>query len=148
MKAVKGTALKIVQKYFPNVKEVRDSDKPLIVNVTRRDCEKASAKMPDECAVAKSLQKKHTGAIISMTTSYVIDEDKAVRYKTPMSVNKELVSFDRSKVFAPGEYILKAPSKHEKLGPRERPQYSKSRNKNTAKRVYHRTVGIRSIRGK
>ncbi len=139
-------ALQIVQKYHPNVKKVVDATKSLAVRVTKKDCDNASSNMPDECAVAKAIQRQHLSAIISSTTSYVIDGDKAVRYKTPMAINKEIVSFDRSHVFAPGDYKLNAPSKHEKLGRRDRPQFSKSRD--AAKqphRLYHKTAGIRSL---
>jgi hypothetical protein len=141
-------ALQIVQKYHPEVTKVVDATKPLVVRVSKGDCDKASAKMPDECAVAKAIQRTHKTAIISSTTSYIIDGNKATRYKTPMAINKEIVSFDRSRIFAPGEYKLNAPSKHEQLGPRERPQYHKSRAAKEHRRVYHHTAGIRSLGSK
>jgi hypothetical protein len=141
----KSKALSIVQKYHPSVRKVIDATKPLILQVSKKDCDSASAGRADQCAVAKAVQRQHDGAIISATTSYVIDGETATRYKTPMAINKELVSFDRSRVFAPGEYTLNAPSKHERLGPRDRPQYTKTRSSKTPHRKYHKTAGIRSI---
>src|SRR4029077_2440862 len=107
------TALKLVQKFHPNVRRVIDATKSIDVLVTAKDCKSASSKMADECAVAKALQRNHSGAIVSVSTTYVIDGEKATRYKTPNAISKEIVSFDRSHVFEPGEYSLRAPSKCE-----------------------------------
>jgi hypothetical protein len=148
IKKQQSTALGIVRRYFPNVRKVVDAKTAMNVTVSKRDADSASAKMPDECAVAKAMQRHHTGAIISKSTSYVIDGDVATRFKTPESVTREIVSFDRNKVFEPGEYTLRAPSSHERLGPRDRPQYSKSRTTDTPHRAYHATKGVRSLKRK
>lgn len=140
----KSTALGIVKRYFPNVKKVIDATESIDVRVTKRDCDSASSKMPEECAMAKAVKRHHSGAIISNATSYVIDGDVATRYKTPMSVTKEIVSFDRNHTFEPGDYSLRAPAPTERLGPRIRPQHTKNRN-NKRRRVYHMTEGIRTI---
>lgn len=143
----KSTALGIVKRYFPNVTKVIDATESLDISVSKRDCDSASSKMPDECAVAKAVQRHHTGAIISSATSYVIDGHTATRFKTPIAITKELVSFDRNHEFHPGEYSLRAPAQSERLGPRNRPQPVKNRG-HKRRRVHHMTGGIRSLSSK
>ncbi len=146
MKSSKS-ALSIVKKYHPDVKRVVDAKEPLTIIVTAADCRNAKIGAPDACAMSKALNHIHDGAIVSLSVAYVIDGDKATRYKVPNSVSREIVSFDRNKKFAPGEYWLSAPSEMEKLGARNRPQNVKVRKPEYTgiKKRYHRTTGIRSI---
>jgi hypothetical protein len=139
------SALGIVQKYHPGVIKVVDSKKSLTISVTRADFRRASSKSPSQCAMAKAVQHQHDGAIISTSVAYVIDGNKAVRYKVPTSLSREIVAFDRHAGFAPGEYRLTAPSKMERLN---RPNDGRGKNgggHGATKQRYHRTAGIRSL---
>jgi hypothetical protein len=108
--ASKGkSALKIVQKYHPNVTKVVDARSPLHIAVTARDCKNSNSKEPSACAMARACEREFDGAIISTTVAYVIQGGTAKRYRVPQSVARELVSFDRNHEFAPGDYHLKAP---------------------------------------
>ncbi len=147
MKQTKGkSVLSIVKKYHPEVKTVVDAKKPITIIVSKADCRNGNLKEPDNCAMAKALQREHDGAIISLSTAYIVDGEKATRYKVPESVAREIVSFDRNHKFAAGEYSLRVPSDCERIGPRNRPQPVKNRKyTNKDKPRYHRTAGLRSL---
>jgi hypothetical protein len=139
------SALGIVQKYFPNVTKVVDAKRARIISVTPQDCKDAKRKAPDACALATACEREYDGAIISLSTAYLVKGDKAERYKVPNAIAREIVSFDRHHDFAPGDYYLNAPTEH--LGPRSRPQPVKNRKPDTprVKGRYHHTAGIRSL---
>jgi hypothetical protein len=141
------SALGIVRKYHPNVTIVEDATEDLGISVTAKDAKYSRRKSPDCCAMAKACQRSYDGAIISLATAYVIKGKKAIRYKVPQAVTRELVSFDRNHEFAPGDYVLKAPPKTARLGPRIGPQPVVKHRRNYGKvkiRVHH-TAGIRSL---
>jgi hypothetical protein len=82
------TALSIVQRYYPQVKTITDAKR----------------------------EKDYDGAVISVAISYLIRGDRAMRYRTPSSVAREIVSFDRHADFTPGRYALAVPTAyHHKL---------------------------------
>jgi hypothetical protein len=139
------SALGIVQKYHPGVTKVVDSKKSLTISVTRADCRRASSKSPSQCAMAKAVQHQHDGAIISTSVAYVIDGNKAVRYKVPSSLSREIVAFDRNAGFAPGQYRLTAPSKMERLGKPNDGRGGGKGGNGKVKQRYHKTTGIRSL---
>ena len=139
----KITVPRSLHRLFPNVKKAYDASDSIEVKVITRDCEISTKKDPTECAMAKALKRelKASKVIIGMTSSYVINGDTAVRFQTPGSVQKELVSFDRHKDFEPGDYYLKPHSKTNKLGyPKEPGKSGKS-----VKRAYHKTARVRAI---
>lgn len=98
-------ALARVQKHFPQVTKVQDATKPISIQVKKVDSRNGKKKDPTSCAMAKAACRElHAdGAIINIGTSYVIKGNKAVRYRTPQSVAREIVSFDRHQDFAPGK---------------------------------------------
>lgn len=111
-------ALRIVREYFPGVTTVSDATKPVIIEVTQRDSENSEALNHTACAyaVACKRQMKADGVIIGTKTAYIISGKRAVRYRMPESVAREIVSFDRRAGFAVGTYQLRAPSEWEQLG--------------------------------
>lgn len=142
------SALGVVRKYHPGVNKVIEAKKDLRINVTAEDCKGARKKKPDACALAKACERSYDGAIVSLSTAYLIKGDKAFRYRVPQAVSRELVSFDRHHDFAPGEYKLKAPSKSFRLRPRgDRPLKPDRHKPHHAqiKRRNHRTAGIRAL---
>jgi len=139
---VLNSALKIVRKYHPEVNSVIDALKDVRVVVSKTDCNTSKKKSPSECAMAKACLKHYDGAIISLSTAYLIKGKRARRYKVPHAVSRELVSFDRHKEFAPGVYTLKAPTFAKLLGAQggNKPRIGK-------KRIFrnHATAGIRAL---
>lgn len=107
------TALSLIQQYHPQVKSVVDAKQAVRVDVTKEDSVKGSKRAPNKCAMARAFEreKDYDGAVISTSVSYLIKGDKAVRYKTPEAVTREIISFDRHADFAPGRYSLKPPGK-------------------------------------
>jgi hypothetical protein len=143
---MKSKALATVQRYFPNVTKVVDAKRSQIITVTAEDCKQAKRKAPDACALATACERSYDGALISMSVAYLIKGDKAERFKVPNAISREIVSFDRHKDFAPGDYFLNAPSAGFRLGPRDHPQPKKKRKGYAAiKARYHHTAGIRSL---
>ncbi len=107
-----------VRRMFPNVTQAFDADKAVEILVEGRDCKEAKRLNPSECALARAGRRelKADGVIIGMSSSYVIKGDTAVRFATPESVAREIVSFDRHQDFAPGEYYLTPKAPSSKLG--------------------------------
>jgi hypothetical protein len=137
--------LKIVQKYHPNVTKVVDGKKTLNFEVTAQDCKAGKRKGPSSCAMAKACERKYDGAIISLSVAYLITGNKATRYRVPSTVTREIVSFDRHKEFAPGEYHLVAPSSTEKLGVKREARDRPTRSYVRTVTRNHRTAGIRAL---
>lgn len=83
------SALGIVRKYHPNVTRVVDAKRPITIEVSKSDCRKGDAKSPSHCAMAKAFTHTHDGAIVSLSVAYIVDGDKATRYKVPVSVSRD-----------------------------------------------------------
>jgi hypothetical protein len=140
------SALGIVRKYHPNVTQVRDAKRDARIEVTSQDCKGGTRKGPSSCAMAKAFMREYDGAIISLSTAYLVRGKRAYRYHVPHSVSREIVSFDRSKKFSPGEYSLKAPSKQLRLGCQRRASGTGGVRTNTeTARRHHKTAGIRAL---
>ena len=109
---------KSVRRLFPNVTQAFDADKPVEISVKPRDCKESEKLNPAECALARAAKSemKADGAIIGMSTSYIIRGNTAVRFATPESVQREIVSFDRHGDFEPGEYYLNPKPTSSRLG--------------------------------
>ena len=93
--------------------EVVDATKPMLVSVNQKDVARAKVKNPEDCALARACKRQHDGvkaAYFFRTAAYLEYDDKLVRYVLPHSAQKEIVAFDRAKVFEPGNYQLTPPS--------------------------------------
>lgn len=146
MRKKKLKAPRSLHRLFPQIKDVTDARAPVKVTVNGKDCAIGKKMQASECALAKAAKRQYhaEGAIIGMTFSYIIKGKKAIRFQTPPSVAREIVSFDRHSDFAPGEYHLAAVSPSQRLGSHTKSGPSGPR---TNKRVTHeRTVRVREIR--
>jgi hypothetical protein len=136
-----------VKQLFPQVEFAVDADKPVEVSVGRKDCKDAKKLNPSECALARAAKRelKADGVIIGMNSSYVIKGNIAVRFSTPESVAREIVSFDRHQDFSPGDYYLtpKAPTARFGVSHRKTPTPSNP-NKNV-KRKFHHSARVRVL---
>lgn len=110
-KAAINRALSIVRKYFPEVNKVSDAKASLSIEVTKHDDQVATKKAHKGCAMAVACKRKLNldGVIISVKTAYMIKGNKAIRFRVPERVSREVVSFDRGGGFEPGKYKLNKP---------------------------------------
>jgi len=133
---------------YPNVKVVVDASEPIQIEVNKKDCDEAKAKDPTNCALARAVKRsyKADAAIIGISSSYVITGDKAIRFDTPASVQREIVTFDRHHSFEPGEYNLNPKAPTARLGSYHHRDHGKGGTKNGKKaRRVHLTKLIRVL---
>lgn len=127
-----------------------DAKKPLVIQVLPADVRKAKIKNSKCCAFACAAKRefKATGAYFFRTTAWIEFEDKIVRYNLPPSVQKEIVSFDRTGTMEPGLYHLAT------VTPGRTMSAQHKRNMMAAKRLVsklarkprnHRTANVRSL---
>jgi excisionase family DNA binding protein len=91
--------------------EVVDADQPVQIVVTVDDILKAKKANSRTCALAKAssrLPGVRTGYFFR-SIAYLEYKNRMVRFAIPQSLQKEIVSFDRSHIFAPGIYQLSVP---------------------------------------
>lgn len=132
---------------YPNVTQCHDAKRPVEIEIKARDVNTATKKDATACAMANAICRewKADEAVIGLSYSYVIKGNTAMRFLTPLSVQREIVSFDRSKDFRPGKYHLAAIPKSQR---RKASGKRKPRKSHQPKRVtFHReTLGIRKMR--
>jgi len=138
-----------IRKMFPNVTSAVDASKPVEVSVSKKDCTDAKKLDPTECALARAAKRElHVdGVIIGMSSSYIIHGTVAIRYHTPESVQREIVSFDRHQDFEPGDYHLVPKSPSNTFGQtRKRDNRGRKGGANkTAKRKVHTSARVRVL---
>ena len=139
------SALKTVNKFFPNVKRIVDSSRPTAVCVTAADAHSKGVKKHTECAMAVACKRLFhlDGVIISRSVAYLIKGTQARRFKLPTSVSREIVSFDRNAGFAPGTYQLSAVPETQKLSHKRETDRDRGDRGSKPKRPKHMTVNIR-----
>ena len=117
----------------------------IAITVTPSDVKGSRKVDPEHCAAARAGKRELKKDVhVFMTRAYVKEKKHWVRYMTPESVSREIVSFDRGSAFVPGNYKFRAPRAQEKLG-----QYKgKSSEKHTgvATRPHHVTANVREWR--
>lgn len=147
----KRTVPPSVRKMFPNVTSCVDSDSPIEIDVARGDVARGRKKEGDACAMARAIcrQEAADGAIVGLSSSYIIKGNKAIRYITPTTVGREITSFDRHETFEPGTYHLSPVSKSRKLGKRIGTGPDKRNGQRSPHRLTHvETVNVRNFRRK
>lgn len=100
---------KIAQK---NHIPITDAKTPARVKVTATDVVLSQKANSKSCALSRA-SKRLPGvkrAYFFRGTAYLEYPDRIERFKLAPSIQKEIVSFDRAKMFAPGEYQLTPPS--------------------------------------
>lgn len=130
-----------IHNVYPQVKFVVDADEPIDVKVCVDDLKGANKKDPTTCAMARAMVREHKidAAVIGMASSYIIKGDLAIRFETPESVQREIVSFDRHHDFMPGKYHLRPKSPTMRLGANKRPYKGSHEpgDPKKAKRIHH-----------
>ncbi len=124
---------------------VYDAKESLVFTVTKRDARVGGIQAPDSCAMALACKREHRfkDVRIHLKYSYILEKDHWVRYRTPACVSREIVAFDRGGTFDPGEYMLLAPYKSDRLGLVPSPRKS-SRKRVSGKRYMHITANVRT----
>lgn len=139
-------SVRVVQKAYPNVTQVVDATEKIFVTVQKQDRKESTKKSLSNCALARACcrELEIDAAMIGMTSSYLIIGNKAVRYRTPAVVQREIVSFDRHGDFDLGTYQLSAVPKSGRLGPNKYANGGgKTKHGRTAKRIMHKTARVR-----
>lgn len=88
--------------------KVVDAKSPLMLKVEKEDVDKSTLKNSKMCAFARAAERTLPirAAFFFKTTAWLEYEDKIVRYNLPPSMQKEIISFDRSRSMEPGTYRL------------------------------------------
>lgn len=99
--------------------KLEDATRPIVVGVAVDDIVKSRTKNSKCCAFARAAQREPgvRAAYFFRSTAFLEFADRMVRYALPSSVQKEIVSFDRAGIMAPGEYQLNAPSPSRSVQP-------------------------------
>lgn len=136
-----------IRKMFPKVEYAVDAHAPVYVSVNAKDCKDAQKLNPSECALARAAKRElHAdGVIIGMSSSYIIKGNKAVRFDTPQSVAREIVSFDRHGDFATGDYHLIPKSPAVRFGVQHPRGNAGGANKDAKRRVHHQSARVRVL---
>lgn len=113
-----STSLAMIRRYFPFVQMVKDATKTMLVEVTSDDNANAAVMNHRTCALAIAATRcfHADGAIIGMTTSWLIKGRTAFRFKNAETVTREITSFDRKAGFDAGTYLLSPPCESSRLG--------------------------------
>lgn len=141
-----------VREAFPQAETVSDSTTPIVLTVTAKDRRRAITQDPSACAMARACEREQhaDGAWIGLSVSYLLSGTHLTRYRTPQSVAREIVTFDRHHDFDPGTYSLASmpPSQSHRLGAHTRPSTKTTgATKGRAHRVpHHRTLNVRGAK--
>lgn len=112
---------------------IEDSASPVLVTVTAGDVINAKKRDSKDCALSRAALRVPgvLGAYFFLNTALLEYKDKIVRFKLPQSVQKEIVSFDRAQIFAPGIYQMSAvpPALAPKYAKRHRTKKKQERRK-------------------
>ena len=105
------TALEIVQKFFPKVTKVQNSDSYAEIHVTEKDVKASKTKDHKNCALATACKRefKADGVIMSRAIAYLIFKKNAYRFRVPVLASKQIKEFDKTAQFVPGIYELTPP---------------------------------------
>lgn len=113
-----------------------DGTRAVTIGVTVDDIKKSRQKKSQSCAFARAALREPgvVASYVLRSTAYLEYGDRMERYTLPSSVQKEIVSFDRAGVMAPGLYRFNPPPPANRLDA----QRSRSRSDTATQR--RRTV--------
>ena len=136
--------------------KVVDATAPLMLEVKQSDIDRAVPKNSKVCAFARACERAMPveAAFFFKSTAWLEYKDKIVRYRLPNSMQKEIVSFDRSRQMEPGVYRLSAIGKNKtlkaKAKERERDKAAKRSHQGAGKlrrteAFRHKTTNVRGL---
>lgn len=111
-------ALTNVRKFYPDVRTVADAKIGAYVVVEPSDVSGAKGKNHKDCPMARACKRSLgvDGVVIARSTAYVIDGNKAIRYRFRGDLRAEIRQFDKTGVFDPGAYVLHRPQPSQRIG--------------------------------
>lgn len=97
---------------------VLDAVLPVKITVTDEDVLRAKRADSKHCALARAAIRipRVLAAYFFRSCAFLEFEDKVLRFALPPSVQKEIVSFDRARVFASGVYQISPPAPTNRAG--------------------------------
>ncbi len=123
---------------------VVDAKHSIYLEVKPIDVKNANKKSPNSCAAAKAGQRElNTDVRVFLTRTYVKQNNKWVRFMTPESASREIISFDRGASFEPGEYKFNPLPPTERLGAYRGKSNKKEVNSDRRIRKQHATGNVR-----
>lgn len=141
-----------------NGKRVVDATKSLEITITKRDAELGKNKDPGGCAAARAILRTYRpegakSTRVHIGRTYIEYPDKWVRYKTPLSLKAEIVSFDRGNKpeFMEGNYKLQKIAPTDRMGVRTNKKHGPEATRHKARkdrikiaRAVHHVEGVRA----
>lgn len=126
---------------------LRDATNDMIIHVTPKDVKTSEKKSNVGCAAAVAIcrEQKVTEARVYLSRTYIRRPGYWDRYVTPAALRTELVVFDRTGNFDPGEYRLTAPRDTQKLGYRPSRTNPVKKGKQRARAPQHVVAGVRDL---
>lgn len=132
-----------------------DAKESLVLEVVPQDVTRAQAKNSRCCALVRACERQMPNvraAFFLRSTAYLEFDDRIERFNLPMSVQKEIISFDRNRVMEPGVYQLTRPRPGRSLEASKKRKRIEKRTgahhstETVVKRqiLRHRTSGIRT----
>jgi hypothetical protein len=129
---------------------VFDSTTGLVFKVTPVDIKTSKRKSCEMCAasvaICRTLKAKEARVYLSRTL--VRRPDRWDRYATPGALRTEIVCFDRTGDFRPGEFRLGAPCASQKLGYTDGKKRSPHKKNGKPARAMHIVEGVRPVMSK
>lgn len=126
-----------------------DATEGMKFEVTGKQITSSKVRDNTACALVRACEQLHNvqAAFFFRSVAYIEYKSKIVRYKLPEYVQREIAIFDRNGEMAPGEYVLNAVPKEERLD-RKRIRDKNDRHENTGKvkmpkRKFHKMLGVR-----
>ena len=130
-----------------------DAKSDLEIELKQGDIAKSKVGNSRECAFARACKRAKVAdaAYFFRSTAWLEKGGKLTRYMLPPSMQKEIVSFDRARVMAPGVYKISKPCKSQKMGAiqkrsAKRPGRHQPGNTKIKRKIVHRTTLIRTLR--
>lgn len=139
-----------IKKNKPRLMEglpVKDAANPLMIHIKQCDIDGSAKADAGNCAAARALKREvGSEARVFLTRTYVKVGKVWARFKTPPSISREIVAFDRGAQFEPGEYKLNPPSKTERLDYRAKPTGPKKSRNGGSTKSRHVTASVRQMK--
>lgn len=123
---------------------VKNGKHSISIMVTPGDIKKAVVKDPTHCVAAIACRRELgcTEARIHVGRTYLRFNGHWERYHTSPNLRSEIIAYDRSGKFIPGEYVLRKMQPAQATGKR---QGSNKPTKNKFKRRSYHTLNVRQI---
>lgn len=124
---------------------VVDAKHDLLIQIQPNDVKNSKKADPANCAAAVACKRKFkTEVRVYLTKTYIKGKKHWMRYSTPQAISREIISFDRSSIFEPGEYKLNSPGPSQRLG--QRKPTGPKETSGSPRHYHHITKNVRSYR--